>query len=157
MARNLCLKQGYVSTKGRHLLQWYLKGGKLINSGRNHNGTQWDGDIIWQTERTEKTSSWGKKENYLHIYTNLLPTGSTINQSINDWMNEWMSEWMNEWMNEWVNEWMHEWMSEWMNADTLGVPKERIIRSILNEENTPTPQMFGYGALLQIILIHVNF
>jgi len=44
-----------------------------------------------------------------------------------------------------------------MNAGTLGVPKERIIQSILNEENMPAPQMFGYGALLPIILIPVTF
>jgi len=44
-----------------------------------------------------------------------------------------------------------------MNAGTLGVPKERIIRSILNEESMPAPQMFGYGALLPIILIPVTF
>jgi hypothetical protein len=44
-----------------------------------------------------------------------------------------------------------------MNTDTLGVTKERIIRSILNKENMPAPYMFGYEALLPIILIPVTF
>lgn len=38
---------------------------------------------------------------------------------------------------------MHSWC-------TLRIPKQRIIRSGLNEENVPAPQMFGYGATVCI-------
>ena len=39
---------------------------------------------------------------------------------------------------------------------THGVAKQRIIRSRLNEEYMPAPQMSGYGALLLMLLIPVT-
>jgi hypothetical protein len=44
-------------------------GREFMNSGRNHNETQWHGNALWRRVRTEETSLWGGGERNEIIFT----------------------------------------------------------------------------------------